>query len=118
MTVDFAPTPPPVAQTLGRRIVIADAYEPTRVLLRTLIELEGMQVVGEAEDGSEAVALALELEPDVLLLDVCMPGLQIQVVLQSADPLETALGRAAALQLPLADKRDLHETIEQLAREA
>ena len=132
MTVDFAPTPPPVAQTLGRRIVIADAYEPTRVLLRTLIELEGMQVVGEAEDGSEAVALALELEPDVLLLDVCMPGLdglgaaelirasrpQIQVVLQSDEPLETALGRAAALQLPLADKRDLHETIEQLAREA
>lgn len=31
-----------------RRLVIADDHEPTRVLLRTLIELEGMQVVGEA----------------------------------------------------------------------
>lgn len=111
--------------------MIADPYEPTRVLSRTLVELEGMQVVGEAEDGDEAVALALEHEPDVVLLDVTMPGLDglgaaemirasrpwIRVLLQSDEPLEKALGRATALQLPLADKRDLPKTIQQLAHD-
>jgi two-component system, response regulator PdtaR len=58
-----------------QRVVIADDHEPTRVLLRTLIELEGMQVVGEAVDGNQAVALALQHEPDVVLLDINMPGL-------------------------------------------
>lgn len=114
-----------------RRIVIADDHEPTRVLMRTLIELEGMQVVGEAKDGSEAVALALEREPDVVLLDVNMPGLdglgaaelirascpRIQLLLHTGEPLDSTLGRAAALQLPLADKRDLHLTIEQFAQQ-
>ena len=114
-----------------RRIVIADDHEPTRVLLRTLIELEGMQVVGEARDGNEAVALALERGPDVVLLDVNMPKLdglgaaemirarrpRIRLLIHTGEPLETAVDRAAALQLPLADKRDLHLTIRQLARQ-
>ena len=113
-----------------RRVVVADDHEPTRVLLRTLIELEGMQVVGEAEDGSAAIALALEHEPDFVLLDVNMPGLdgldaaetiratrpRIRLLLHSGEPLDMAFDRAAALQLPLADKRDLHITVQQLAR--
>ena len=112
-----------------RRIVIADDHEPTRVLLRTLIELEGMQVVGEARDGSEAVALALEHEPDLVLLDINMPRLDglgaaeiirarrpsIGLFLHSGEPLDAALERAAALEVPVADKRDLHITIQQLA---
>jgi DNA-binding NarL/FixJ family response regulator len=121
-----------IADSIGerRRVVVADDHEPTRVLLRTLIELEGMQVVGEAEDGSAAIALALEHEPDFVLLDVNMPGLdgldaaetiratrpRIRLLLHSGEPLDMALGRAAALQLPLADKRDLHLTIQQLAQ--
>ena len=99
-----------------RRIVIADDHEPTRVLLRTLIELEGMQVVGEARDGSEAVALALEHEPDLVLLDINMPRLDglgaaeiirarrpsIGLFLHSGEPLDAALERAAALEVPVA----------------
>ena len=114
------------------RIVIADDHEPTRVLMRTVIELKGMQIVGEAEDGSEAVALALSHEPDVVLLDVNMPGLdglgaaeiiraacpRAQLLLHTGEPLERSRDRAAALQLTLADKRDLHLTIERLARKA
>ena len=114
-----------------RRIVIADDHEPTRVLLRTLIELEGMQVVGEAADGNEAVALALQHEPEVVLLDVNMPRLdgidaaeiihtwrpQIRLLLHTGEPLDAARGRAAGLQLPLADKRDLHVTIQELAKQ-
>jgi DNA-binding NarL/FixJ family response regulator len=111
-------------------VLIADDHEPTRVLLRTLIELEGMQLVGEAEDGNGAVALALEHEPDVALLDVNMPGLdglgaaeiirasrpRIRLLLHTGEPLDTARGRAAALELPLADKRDIHTTIQHLAQ--
>jgi DNA-binding NarL/FixJ family response regulator len=121
----------PASASIGeqRRVVIADDHEPTRILMRTLIELEGMQVVGEAEDGDRAVALALEHEPDVVLLDVNMPGVDglgaaaiiraarpgIRLVLHTGEPLETLRGRAEALRLPLADKRDLHATIRQLA---
>jgi DNA-binding NarL/FixJ family response regulator len=112
----------------ARRIVIADDHEPMRVLLRTLLELEGMDVVGEAQDGDEAVALTLRHEPDVVLLDVNMPCLdglgaaaiirasrpRIRLLLHTGEPLDTALDRAAALELPVADKRDLHLTIQQL----
>lgn len=111
------------------RIVTADDHEPTRVLLRTLIELEAMHVVGEAEDGKTAVALALEHEPDIVLLDINMPRLdgisaaeiirtqnsRIRILLHTGQPLEPMRDRAAALHLPLVDKRDLKETIEQLA---
>ena len=125
---DFAPRPASRDPIGARRIVIADDHEPTRVLLRVLIELEGMDVVGEAEDGTEAVALTLRHEPDVVLLDVNMPCLdglgaaaiirasrpRTRLVLHTGEPLDTALDRAAALELPVADKRDLHLTIRQL----
>jgi len=131
--VSAAASPYPATSTFEepQRIVVADDHEPTRVLLRTLIQLEGMQLVGEAEDGNGAVALALEHEPDVVLLDVNMPGLdglaaaqmirvsrpRIRLLLHTGEPLETARGRAAALQLPVVDKRDLHLTVHRLARQ-
>ena len=43
--------------------------------LRTLLELSGAEVVGEADDGREALRLARELEPDLAILDITMPGL-------------------------------------------
>ena len=44
--------------------------------LRTLLDLEpGMSVIGEAADGATGVRLALDLRPDVVLMDVQMPGL-------------------------------------------
>jgi CheY-like chemotaxis protein len=111
------------------RIVIADDHEPTRVLLRTLIELQDMQIVGEAEDGTEAVTLALEHRADVVLLDVNMPRLdglsaaeliraqrpQTRLLLHTGDPNETTRRRAAALRLPLVDKLNVHKTIAHIA---
>jgi DNA-binding NarL/FixJ family response regulator len=57
------------------RVLIADDHSMVRQGLRTFLELQdGLAVVGEAADGAEAVRLAAELEPDVILLDLVMPG--------------------------------------------
>jgi DNA-binding NarL/FixJ family response regulator len=56
------------------RIVIADDHPIFRDGLRRLLESENdMKVVGEACDGREAVKLATEIKPDILLLDLAMP---------------------------------------------
>lgn len=56
------------------RILIADDHGIVRQGLRSLIEAElEMEVVGEAQDGSEAVALAAKLQPDIIIMDITMP---------------------------------------------
>ena len=55
-------------------VVVADDDEAVRVLLRFNLELEGHEVVGEAADGSAAVTVTCESHPDVLVLDMMMPG--------------------------------------------
>jgi len=58
------------------RILVADDHEVMRRGLRGLLESHrGWQVCAEAGDGHQAVALALELKPDVAVLDMSMPGL-------------------------------------------
>ena len=58
------------------RILIAEDQALLRTTLAALLEAEpGMSVVGLAEDGARAVTLAAELRPDVVLMDIQMPGL-------------------------------------------
>ncbi len=55
------------------RVLIAEDEAIIRMDLREMLEEEGHEVVGEASDGDEAVALARELEPDIVFMDVKMP---------------------------------------------
>jgi DNA-binding NarL/FixJ family response regulator len=58
------------------RLVIADDYELTRAGLRTMLAGQrGLELVGEAKNGHEALALCRRLQPDLALLDVRMPDL-------------------------------------------
>ena len=68
------------------RIGLADDHQMFRDAVRRLLDAEpDLVVVGEASDGAEAVALTLQYEPDILLLDVAMPhGNGMQVLQQIA----------------------------------
>jgi DNA-binding NarL/FixJ family response regulator len=58
------------------RLMLVDDHEIVREGLRTLLDQEeDLEVVGEAEDGESAVRLAAERHPDVVLMDVMMPGM-------------------------------------------
>lgn len=56
------------------RVLIAEDEALIRMDLREMLEEEGHEVVGEAHDGAEAVELARRLRPDVVFMDVKMPG--------------------------------------------
>ena len=59
------------------RVVLADDHPIVRASIRRLLEKAGdIEVVGEAGDGMETIRMVEELAPDVLLLDVEMPGLK------------------------------------------
>lgn len=58
------------------RVFLADDHAVVRDGLRILLEAEGdIEVVGDASDGRQAVALARALQPDVVVMDIAMPGL-------------------------------------------
>ncbi|MFJ5927407.1 response regulator [Kitasatospora sp. NPDC092948] len=57
------------------RVLIADDQELIRTGFRLILTARGIDVVGEAADGAEAVALAARLRPDVVLMDIRMPVL-------------------------------------------
>jgi response regulator NasT len=56
------------------RVLIAEDEAIIRMDLREMLSEEGHEVVGEARDGGEAIALARELDPDIIFMDVKMPG--------------------------------------------
>ena len=83
-TVVLAPLSSRIASaSLGRRgtamtvrVLIVDDQEPFRQAARMVVELtDGFEVVGEAETGEDSVAMATDLQPDLVLMDVNLPGI-------------------------------------------
>jgi two-component system response regulator DegU len=71
------------------RLLLADDHRMLREGLRRSMEEVGFDVVGEASDGEEAVRMAADLNPDVVLMDVTMPevdGVEATRRLQGASP--------------------------------
>ena len=71
------------------RILIVDDHPLTREALASLLAANGFDVVGQASGGAEAVELARELHPDLIVLDLTMPdmdGLEALPLLQEAAP--------------------------------
>jgi CheY-like chemotaxis protein len=84
------------------RVLLVEDNEEDRRLVRELLETDGIEVVGEAPDGRVGVTLAVELEPDVILMDLRLPGMsgleatrQIKAVL----PLTQVITLTASEQL-------------------
>lgn len=59
----------------GKRILLADDHAMVRLGFRCLLEGAGATVVGEAENGENAVRLYAETNPDIVVMDVSMPGI-------------------------------------------
>jgi DNA-binding NarL/FixJ family response regulator len=71
------------------RLLVADDHPMLRAALVDLLVQAGFEVAGEAADGADAVALAKELEPDVVLMDLRMPvlgGLDATRLIKDARP--------------------------------
>ena len=85
------------------RVLVVDDYEPwRRFLSTTLAKEQGLNIIGEASDGLEAIQEAKELQPDLILLDVGLPTLngieaarRIQEVLPTSKILFVSAKRSA-----------------------
>src|SRR5215813_7964895 len=85
-------SPAPVSYRAVTRILIADDNAIVRSVMHTLIETRpGLQVCGEAASGLEAIQQAKELQPDLVVLDLRMPGMN---GLQAAPIIKQALPNA------------------------
>jgi two-component system, NarL family, response regulator DegU len=65
----------PGGRAVTARVILADDHRMLREGLRRSLEEHGLEVLAEASDGAEAVRLAQELSPDVVLMDLSMPVL-------------------------------------------
>jgi response regulator NasT len=88
---------------MGVRVVIAEDEAIIRLDLKETLEEEGYEVVGETGRGDEAVTLVRDLQPDIAILDIKMPGMD-----GISAAREIAVGRqAAVLILTAFSQRDL-----------
>src|SRR3954453_5120955 len=128
----FGPQDCFVRQTSRRkvRVLLADDLPDIRLVMRLLLEADGrVDVVGAATDGAEAVALAKELRPDAVVLDLRMPGMDgvealplireaapgIVVVALSALPVGPTTDKAIDLGATYVRKPDLRRVVNLVA---
>lgn len=71
------------------RVLIVDDAAFMRMVIRGLLEKNGMEVVGEAENGAEGIKRYFELKPDIVTMDITMPemdGIQALKAIRQQDP--------------------------------
>jgi DNA-binding NarL/FixJ family response regulator len=91
------------------RVVLVDDHAIFRNGLRELLEERGVDVVGEASDGEEAVEVARDVAPDVVVMDVAMPGMS---GIEAPRQVRSAAPSAMVIMLTVsADERDVGEAI-------
>lgn len=90
------------------RVVIADDHARIRTRVRTALETDGCEVCGEGATADDAIALATEHRPDVVLLDIHMPGSGIRAARTITDTLpETSV----VMLTQSADDNDLFDSL-------
>jgi DNA-binding NarL/FixJ family response regulator len=90
------------------RVVMADDHARIRAKIRQTLEADGWEVCGEGASAEEAIQLAMEHRPDVLLLDINMPGNGIY----AAQQISRTLPEAAVVMLTQsADDEDLFNSL-------
>ncbi|HEX9029538.1 MAG TPA: response regulator transcription factor, partial [Anaerolineales bacterium] len=58
------------------RLILVDDHDVVRTGVKTYLERQsGLQVVGEASSGEQAIAISHDLNPDVIVMDITMPGM-------------------------------------------
>lgn len=93
---------------MKERVLIVDDHASFRSSARFLLEAEGYQVVGEAEDGRSGIAEAEKLEPEVVLLDVLLPDVDGFEVASELN----ARGLAVVVLISSRDGRDFGSLVE------
>ena len=89
---------------MGLSVILVDDHTMLRQGIRRALESEGIKVVAEASDGAAAIRLALEHKPDVVLMDVSMPGMD---GVEAARRLVEADGRQRVVMLTMHIDRDV-----------
>jgi DNA-binding NarL/FixJ family response regulator len=101
------PQQAPVAAKI--RVVLVDDHAMFRSGLHDLLDREGVDVVGEASDAASAIEVVADTAPDVVLMDVSMPGIS---GIEATMRIRAAAPTARVIMLTIsADERDVEESI-------
>lgn len=71
------------------RVLLVDDLDFMRIAIREILEINGFQIAGEAENGQQGVNLYFELKPDVVVMDITMPvmnGIKALKAIKKQDP--------------------------------
>jgi DNA-binding NarL/FixJ family response regulator len=89
---------------MRQTVLIVDDHAGFRACARELLECDGFEVVGEAGDAEEALAATRRLRPDIVVLDVQLPGID---GIQASGQIATLNGGTAIVLVSSRDRADL-----------